>query len=208
MKRSGSGLLKICILFLVASLLDGCGTTQLFIKDSSDPERATIYFHRMPKIVSGGGELYVFEDSDDIPSNGIIGFGKGYYAGFVYPDFIIWAYLDTSGQSGNAVFGKSRDPEGSYAKHDAYLSKSRSKQVSDDLLIRRTTIIGSVRRGDTVKWLRPAGTFRMSAAPTGAAETGTLYMSDWMKVAAGKSYRIVFDLDNKVEGVFKIEELK
>jgi hypothetical protein len=154
--------------------------------------------HRKARIVAGGGEVYVLDDGEGLSPNAIIG-----SAG----DVVQWAYL-CSPQQPERLFGN--DPEGACAKHDTFLGASRSKELAgSNLVIRRTTIVGTVRRGETLTWSRPPGTLRVGVMLRGQGNAAFWYLGEWMKVEAGKRYRVVYEVSlSGGSEVFTVEELK
>jgi hypothetical protein len=177
-------------------------STKVFVPDlgKSGKEKATIYFHRAGKMMGAAAPVYVFDDGIDVEPNTILAYR-------INDDSFMWSYINTKDDEiGVLAFGKSRDPEGSYEKYDSLLGDSRSTTTDDELLIRRTTTVGRVESGETIKWMRPPGTFRVSASSM--YYSSYFPLSEWLNVEAGKHYLIDFEFFLSGHVDFQFKELK
>lgn len=184
---------------LFVAALAGCGTTQSYVQVTGSGPVATIELHRKAMIVSGGGDVYVLDDGEELPPNAIIQIGTVRILG-VSETQCRFGWL--SGPEGpKLLFGK--DPEGSWALHDRALGTARSKELEGGFVLRRTTVVGTVRRGETLAWTRPPGSLRVAALQSSFGSAAPFFQSEWIRVEAGKRYRIEFARD-----AFTVEELR
>jgi hypothetical protein len=186
---------------LLVAALAGCGTTRSYVQAAGSGPVATIELFRKPLILGGGGDIFVLDDGEELAPNAIMLFGEIRVMPGFYDTMVAFAYLN--GPDGpRLLFGK--DPEGSWARHDALLGAARSKELDGERVLRRTTIVGTVRRGETLKWTRPPGNLRVGVLSSFAGSASPLQVADWMKVEAGKRYRITVGRDP----AFAVEELR
>jgi hypothetical protein len=209
MIRPFAEFLKLIIPFLFVSMLYGCASSQVYICESirADDKNSTLHF----KFLGPGGRVYVFDDASDMASNSILGFNT-------LNNSLLWSYLNPSCYKDNLLFGTPTDPDASYKRYDQLLLESRSRQMENNVLIRRARTIGYVDSGKTITWTRTAGKVRIGVTvrdvmyPKAASFLG---VSDWFTAKAGKSYLVDYRFDilwggqkDELEHGFAIKELK